>query len=258
MLHWNLHGKSLTHLDNVIHNCIDPPDVLCLQEVGGLNGIREVQALPFAIGKQSYTAYCLDTPESWRGVCVAVRKELIAAVTQTLPHPFGVMARLRLQGTDWYFGSLHFPHDNRQASLETWASGIQILEEFILSARIQDRIVIAADVNQDLSKELDTFAQVPRLRACIRLTGLDVLVPDRDTWHARGISTKIDFLLVRAPGLDFRMLVRDDLRLALPSDHSALTLNLFSRIPFYRRLPWVTRRCGKWSVSEDAVAKALQ
>ena len=254
VLHWNLHGKSLTHLDNVIHNTVDPPDVLCLQEVGGLTGIKEVQALPFAIGRQSYTAYCLDTPESWRGVCVAVRHELTVSVARSCPHPFGVMLLLRMQAVDWYFASLHFPNETREGGNDTWSSGSQMLEEFILPARIQDRVVVATDVNQDLSVELDTFAPVDRLRACLRLTGLDVIVPARNTWHARGISTK---MFVRTPGMDFHMHVHDDLRLALPSDHSALLLTLFSCIPFFRRRPWVSRRCGKWAVNETRVQEAL-
>ncbi|CAE7245230.1 unnamed protein product [Symbiodinium sp. CCMP2592] len=59
--------------------------------------------------------------------------------------------------------------------------------------------------------------------------GLDLLVPDRDTWHARGLSTKIDFMFFRAPGMDFQLTVRDDL----------------------------TRRCGKWMAPEviESIAK---
>ena len=97
----------------------------------------QIQAIPFSLGKQSYTAYSLDTKESWRGVCVAVRHELTPAVEFTPPHPFGVLAKLAMHGVHWYFvASLHFPHDNRGAAEDTWNSGIQIVEEFVMSARM--------------------------------------------------------------------------------------------------------------------------
>ena len=99
----------MTQLTNVFQDNVDYPDLLCLQEVGGLKGIEHVQGIPFSLGKQSYIAYALDTKESWRGVCLAVRHELTTAVEYTQAHPFGVLAKLAMHGVHWYFASLHFP-----------------------------------------------------------------------------------------------------------------------------------------------------
>ena len=99
---WNVRGKSLAQLTNVFQDNVDYPDLLCLQEVGGLKGVDQIQGISFSLGKQSYTAYSLDTKESWRGVCLAVRHELTPAVEFTQPHPFGVLAKLALHGVHWH------------------------------------------------------------------------------------------------------------------------------------------------------------
>ena len=150
-----------------------------------------------------------------------------------------------------------FTHDNREAAEDTWNSGIQIVEEFVMSARMHDRILLGCDVNQDLAQELDTFAPMARLRACLNLTGLDVVDPGCNTCFGRGLATKIDFFLVRLPALDYSVHVHHDLREALPSDHAGVRLTLFSRWPFFRGRPWVNKRCGKWLVDESKMRKQV-
>ena len=248
----------MTQLTNVFQDNVDHPDLLCLQEVGGLKGIEHVQGIPFSLGKQSYIAYALDTKESWRGVCLAARHELTTAVEYTQAHPFGVLAKLAMHGVHWYFASLHFPHDNREAAEDPWNSGIQLVEEFVMSARMHDRIVLACDINQDFTQELDSFVPLARLRACLNLTGLDVVDPGCNTWFGRGLSTKIDFFLVRLPALDYQVHVHHDLRESLPSDHSGVGLTLYSTCPFFRRRPWVNKRCGRWLVDENKLRTQIQ
>ena len=119
-------------------------------------------------------------------------------------------------------------------------------------------ILLACDVNQDLTQDLDTLAPMARLRACLNLTGLDIVDPGCNTWFGRGLATKIDFFLVRLPALDYNVHVRHDLRESLPSDHSGVGLTLFSRCPFFRRRPWVNKRCGKWLVDENKMRKQVR
>ena len=68
--------------------------------------------------------------------------------------------------------------------------------------------LLACDVNQDLTQDLDTLAPMARLRACLNLTGLDIVDPGCNTWFGRGLATKIDFFLVRLPALDDNVHVR--------------------------------------------------
>ena len=78
---WNLHGKSLEALADLMTGTCTPPDVLMLQELGGIRdlelGAQRVQE--WSLGPKTYNVYVVNTTASFRCVAVAVCTALIHA-----------------------------------------------------------------------------------------------------------------------------------------------------------------------------------
>ncbi|CAE7221178.1 pol [Symbiodinium sp. CCMP2456] len=87
-------------------------------------------------------------------------------------------------------------------------------------AQPQDVILIGADLNQDLHASVDEFPGMGLLRALISKHDLRYNRSVGHTWSARGVSSEIDFILLRAHRVQVVSFKRDDMKEALPSDHS--------------------------------------
>ena len=90
-------------------------------------------------------------------------------------------------------------------------------------------------------------------------TSLHVSPPLGDTWQARGSSSPMDFFLYQRRGFEVSFEKRQDLRMALPSDHNAIimTATFRGRASLKRRMRPRRTLCGKWQVSGDALWKDL-
>ena len=228
---WNLHGKSLDDLRNVLHLTEAPPDILMLQELGGVKELPEghTSTRDFHLGEMQYTVFLANPTDSFRCSALCVSQQLLTEPSACTIHRFGILPRLSLQGRKWLVGSLHFPHAQREDAVGSWQAGIEQLAQELLQLRSCDVAILGCDVNQDLHADVDEFHGMPFLRGLMRLHGLE---PSRDlgpTWHARGVSSPIDFFLLRTPRLHIQCSRRQDLRLALPSDHDPLSMTATAR-----------------------------
>ena len=99
-------------------------------------------------------------------------------------------------------------------------------------------------------------------RQFLARTGLEVSPPQGDTWVARGSSSAIDFFLFRIfrlPRTEVQFWKREDLRIALPSDHNAVGMTLSLQGvsgPKLRRRQRSTL-CGKWGMSAEATLRLI-
>ena len=132
---WNLHGKSLGSLHELMQGMCQAPDVLLLQELGGHLGLSPgtVVTDQWQLNKVEYIVYVLNTEASFRCVACAIRQELVRAAPVTIPHPFGLLVKIADRTHQRLFGTLHFPHEQREDSLDTWARGAHSLHESLLS-----------------------------------------------------------------------------------------------------------------------------
>ena len=68
-----------------------------------------------------------------------------------------------------------------------------------LSCQLEFMIEFCLDAMliRTLLRSMTLFLPMTRLRACLNLTGLDVVDPGCITWFGRELATKMDFFLVR-------------------------------------------------------------
>ena len=77
------------------------------------------------------------------------------------------------------------------------------------------------------------------------------------TWHARGLSAAIDFVLVRHPGMLGVTTSRADIRLALPSDHDMVQVT-FSHCKKAKERFRPGNNCGRWGFDGGKWTEAFQ
>ena len=85
---------------------------------------------------------------------------------------------------------------------------------------MSDSIALGLDCNQNLLHDNASFAALSRIHVIIKYRGLEFNPACGHTWQARGESSTIDRLLYRWPMTETSFHLKDEWRLALPSDHT--------------------------------------
>ena len=122
-------------------------------------------------------------------------------------------------------GSLHLPYEQREDSTDVWQNTLESCTQVLATFPSQNPVFLGCDLNQPLHVAVDHFPPLVQLRL---LMSRFLLRPSDDvgpTWHARGLSAAIDFVLFRHPGMLGVTTSRADIRLALPSDHDMVQVS---------------------------------
>ena len=75
------------------------------------------------------------------------------------------------------------------------------------------------------------------------------------TWGARGVESEIDAILFRFPRIELRAYKRDDMKQALPSDHSPVFCHARTPQALTCRGRRPSTRCGRWMPGVDAIER---
>ena len=258
---WNLHGKGSQHVSTLLTGMEVPADILCFQELGDVRGLAEGSSrtvLETIAGKE-YQLFIANPKLSHRCSAVGVALDLEFNARQVHVHDFGILVFGQMHGVPWLLCSLHFPHQQRPDALKAWEEGVSDLLQHLTGLRWDHNIVVGHDLNQNLHAEFDEFEGMMHYREMIFQAGLQTSPALGDTWHARGISSAIDFFLHQVRGAELSFHKREDLRIALPSDHDAMVMTFSLRRPgtSKRRVRPPRTLCGKWTVATGALWEEL-
>ena len=239
-------------MSTLLHGLETPPDIFFFQELGDIRGLPETSSrtdTEVVAGKE-YQIFVANPMLSHR--CAAVLVSLDSEFTQPHAHvhEFGVIVTGMMHGVPWVLASLHFPHQQRGDALDTWEKGTSSLLEHLSGLAWNTNILIGHDLNQDVHAEVDEFGGMMHYRELVFQTGLHVSPALGSTWIARGSESAIDFFLYQLRGGEVSFQLREDLRVALPSDHNALQLRCTFRHKNCQVRTLRPRRtlCGKWVV----------
>ena len=175
-------------------------------------------------------------------------------------HEFGVVVTGTMHDMNWVFACLHFPHQQRPDAPEVWERGISSLLNLLSGCSWQTNILIGHDLNQNLHASVDEFVGMLHYREFVFQTSLNASPDLGDTWVARGSSSPIDFYLHQIRGAETSFHKREDYRIALPSDHNAVGIEVVFRdktVRHRRKRPPRTL-CGKWQVACEPLLEHLK
>ncbi|CAE7335627.1 pol [Symbiodinium natans] len=257
---WNLHGKSLEALADLMTGTCTPPDVLMLQELGGIRdlelGAQRVQE--WSLGPKTYNVYVVNTTASFRCVAVAVCTALIHARPEVVPHPLGLLVKLASDRGHFCLSSLHFPHEQRADAVEVWTTGIQSLQVQLSALSQHTQIVLGCDLNQNYASQVDSFPGMSHMRSLVHVHGLRGSAPLGGTWHARGLSTPIDWWLFRTHGCQAQFWKDEGMRQALPSDHDPIFLQITVSAHWFQRTWRPQDKTGQWNYRSEIREQGLR
>ncbi|CAE7710399.1 RTase [Symbiodinium sp. CCMP2592] len=169
----------------------------------------------------------------------------------------GFLVELFLGSSHFLLGSLHLPYQQRNDATEVWLDTFESFTLALSSLPPCCTVFVGADLNQPLYVDVDSFPPVAQLRLLAARFMLRFSDDVGATWHARGLEAPIDFILFRHPGMLGTTTKRDDLRLALPSDHDMIQVH-FS---FCRKAQGRVRsssNCGRWCFSPEKWAAQFE
>ena len=251
---WNLHGKGLDHISTLLTGMEMPSDVFLLQELGDVRGL----ALGFhredfvTIAGREFVAYIANPDLSHRCTGVLIACDLEFRLSEVHVHGISLSLCGCMMNRHVFVASLHFPHEHRSDVHEVWRGNIATLQDSLVTCDAGSMQIIGHDLNQDVHATVDGFEGMVHYRQMLARTGLEPSPPQGPTWVARGLESSIDFLLYKIPSAEVSFWIREDLRLALPSDHNAVGMAITlqaGRTPLKKRPR--QSRCGKWSVDGE-------
>ena len=258
---WNLHGKGTQHVSNLLHGLERPPDILCLQELGDVRNLGEgcSKVDTEIVAGREYQLFIANPSLSHRCTAILVALDLEFVHKHVHVHEFGIILHGTMHDTPWLLMSLHFPHQQRRDAPETWERGISHLMFHLTGVAWDMNVILGHDLNQDLHAVHDEFVGMLHYREMLFQTGLQTSPPLGSTWVARGSESPIDFIAYQIRGAEVSFTKREDLRVALPSDHNAVCMKVRfrSRRILPRKRPPRTL-CGKWQVVPDKLLQELQ
>ena len=238
---WNLHGKGIEQVSTLLDGLEVPPDVITLQEIGNVQGLalgtRREEFMQVA-GRE-FVVYVVNPELSHRCSAILVACEFEFVLKEFVVHGVGLSVRGCMLGRQFFIAGLHLPHAHRPDALEVWRNSLTSLQESLDRCDTDATVLVGHDLNQDAHADVDVFEGMLHYRQLLARTGLELSPPQGRTWVARGSESSIDFFLFRVPHSEVSFWVREDLRMALPSDHNAvgITIHLASgRSPLKRRL----------------------
>ena len=259
-MQWNLHGKHLSALKNLLDKLEDPFDLLCLQEVGGFSHLPDGESIfeSITLSDVPYKAYVYQAPQAHRCVAILIREDL--DINISVRHLFGTgfLIQGRAMGRNFWLGSAHLPHQQRPDAEECWLASLARLDEILAAARYQDVILLGLDANQDTLNSNPHFPALSRLQFLARHRGLEFSMHAGPTWEARGEFSTIDWFLFRWPMMEILVHLRPDLRTALPSDHNPLVACFTGRSGLKLRPRRPKHGCGRWSVPDKPLQTLAQ
>ena len=244
-------------LTNLWEGNVRYPDVLCLQELGGVRDVTsDVTSREHCFGSTSYNMYVCSADEAFRCQAILVRSGVGLTVSNSCSLKAGLVLHVACPRHRMHFACLHLPHSKRtggpnnpRGDAETvWKDTLEGLDLELAPANPEDVIMIGADVNQDLRAVVDEFSGVGHLRALIAKYDLVYNRSLGATWSARGCESEIDFVMVRAARISLAAHKREDMRDALPSDHSPVFAVLHTPLPLVTRSQRPITKCGRWLV----------
>ena len=204
-----------------------------------------------------YVVYLHNPPKSHLATAILVSSELNPSTPHFVPLPSGLFLQLRFGTAPFALASLHLPHDQREDAFDVWTSTIEHVTQALGNVPAGHPVMIGGDFNQPLNTAQDTFSPMAQLRLLIARFRLRITEDVGPTWHARGLEAPLDFLLFRNEGMLGSATKREDLRLALPSDHD-LVLTCFQAAPRARNRNRMRRdRCGRWCLQTEQWDSAL-
>ncbi|CAE7233959.1 pol [Symbiodinium sp. CCMP2592] len=191
------------------------------EEVGGFSHLQVGQTitLDLFIGDSEYVVYVHNTTKAHLATAVAVQSAMEPSAPKFTSLSAGFLVELFLGSSHFLLGSLHLPYEQRNDATEVWLDSLESFTVVLSSLSPCCTVFVGADLNQPLYVEVDNFPAVAQLRLMAARFMLRFSDDVGDTWHARGLSAPIDFILFRHQGMLGHTTKREDLRLALPSDH---------------------------------------
>ena len=236
--------------------------MLFLQELGACPGATsEVTSQEFMLGGRAYSLFLVSAPEAHRCQATLIRADLGFSAERRTALPTGMLLQGSLAGNSSIcFACLHLPHskgtntDSRPHSgaEECWKNTLEQLDAGLESRKEGDSLVMGLDLNQDIHAKTDSFAGMTYLRGLMAKYSLSVHVSVGSTWGARGVESEIDAVLASMPRTRMYAWNRDDMKEALPSDHSPVFCRLVSPQPLVHRGRRLETRCGRW-ITDSAV-----
>ena len=172
------------------------PDIICLQEVGGEAGQDHWTTKAFiAKGLAAFYRALVFTPsKGLRGVAIVLRNHLLDSLKDVCMLQAGMGLELQLHGMRAQVINVHFRHPKRVDASSSWNG--QKIGEFSSKLRYFDKFIVLGDFKLDLQMpcEGEQLRSVA-IRSLIGLHGMGLRCIDQDTWFARGLSSRIVFIL---------------------------------------------------------------
>ncbi|CAE7686334.1 pfp [Symbiodinium microadriaticum] len=205
-----------------------PPDILCLQELGDVRNLGEgcSKVDTEIVAGREYQLFIANPSLSHRCTAILVALDLEFVHKHVHVHEFGIILHGTMHDTPWLLMSLHFPHQQRRDAPETWERGISHLMFHLTGVAWDMNVILGHDLNQDLHAVHDEFVGMLHYREMLFQTGLQTSPPLGSTWVARGSESPIDFIAYQIRGAEVSFTKREDLRVALPSDHNAVCMKV--------------------------------
>ena len=174
-------------------------------------------------------------------------------------HDAGLSVHGCMFKNSWMLTTLHLPHAHRADAVDVWRTTLAQTQDFLSSVPFGCQVLIGHDLNQDAHADVDEFDGMMHYRQFVSRAGLDLSALLGATWVARGTESSIDFLLFRIRGAELHFWKRDDLRVALPSDHNAVGATVqFREVSRVKKRRLRQTLCGKWHIDAEQFFAALQ
>ena len=116
VLHWNVRDKTVQDVLDTLQEVIHPPDLLLLQEVGGLGKGAPDAVLSFDLwsGNDKYSCFHIDSADGFRQICIVIRHPFAEHVQSTCALSVGLGVSLKpKRGKPIHAVTCHFPHRGR-------------------------------------------------------------------------------------------------------------------------------------------------
>ena len=235
---------------------------MCLQEVGDVRNLPEgtTRVDTEVIAGREYQLFIANPALSHRCSVVLLALDLEFVNKHVHVHDFGIIVSGTMHDTSWLLMSLHFPHQQRRDAVDVWERGVSNVMTHLTGLAWDTNVIIGHDLNQDAHSLHDEFVGMLHYREMVFQSGLQTSPPLGSTWKARGSESPIDFFLHQIRGAELRFYKREDLRIALPSDHNTVCMHVTfrsKRTKARRKRPARTL-CGKWIVSPDSLWEQIQ
>eukprot|EP00438_Fugacium_kawagutii_P024151 Skav213836 [mRNA] locus=scaffold315:142106:146525:+ [translate_table: standard] len=267
---WNVRGKNLTQVADVLSDQRIHFDVLAFQEVGGIaQGTTAADGPPLLAtcrdegppALKDHWIICTDDLKSHLGQATLIDKSYADCILQTLKGSRFIGARiLHKSGTKIWFFSGHLPH--HQLPAVDYTSAIRELHH-ILQRKQNAPCLICADWNI-MPTDANTDAQCQDFKCLVAEENLELIMPREATCKHRTYDFFVanpNFMRMVAPeALPLTPpLVFPHLDSLLPTDHKLVNFNTVLLFPSIRRCaPRRQSRAGKWSVDRSRLAAGLQ